>query len=235
MFNPAPRTEAVPIAGLGHCLVIDDALTDPEGWVQFAIEHRERFATPAFNAYPGVELRLPDAVSARLDAFFAQHVRERLGARRTLRMYSRLSLVTRSPASLAPTQWICHRDRMELEPGRCVAACVLYLFDDPALGGTSFFAPRRSPRETAQLVHDSGAMAPSAFTARYGIEPGYPVDSNAWFDKVLTIAPRFNRLIFYDGMLFHAGDITAPEKLDADPRRGRLTLNGFFTCRSRVA
>jgi hypothetical protein len=234
MFNPAPRIESLPVGAQGQCLVIDDALSDPAWWVELAAEHRDRFATPVHNAYPGIELRLPDALSARLDAFFARHVRERLGARRTLRMYSRLSLVTRSPESLAPTQWICHRDRMELEPGRSVAACVLYLFDDPALGGTSFFLPRRSPRETAQLVHDSGALTANDFTARYGLHAGYPVHSNDWFEKVLTVPPRFNRLIFYDGMLFHAGDITAAEKLDADPRRGRLTLNGFFTCRRRV-
>jgi hypothetical protein len=234
VFNPAPRIETLPVGSHGQCLVIDDALLDPHWWVALAAEHSARFAAPAHNAYPGVELRLPDALSARLDGFFAQHIRERLGARRTLRMYSRLSLVTRAPATLAPTQWICHRDRMELEPGRCVAACVLYLFADPSLGGTSFFLPRRTARETAQLVHDSGALAAADFSARYGLQAGYPVHSNDWFEKVLTVPARFNRLIFYDGMLFHAGDITAPEELDADPRRGRLTLNGFFTCRRRA-
>jgi hypothetical protein len=38
-------------------------------------------------------------------------------------------------------------------------------------------------------------------------------------------------LIFYDGMLFHAGDIRTPDRLSDDPAVGRLTLNGFFTCR----
>jgi hypothetical protein len=38
-------------------------------------------------------------------------------------------------------------------------------------------------------------------------------------------------MLFYNGDLFHCGDITAPARLSADPRTGRLTLNGFFTCR----
>jgi hypothetical protein len=38
-------------------------------------------------------------------------------------------------------------------------------------------------------------------------------------------------MIYYDGGLFHSGDIGEPSQLSADPRVGRLTLNGFFTCR----
>ena len=45
----------------------------------------------------------------------------------------------------------------------------------------------------------------------------------------LTIEPKWNRLIFYDGDVFHSGDIRAPERLSDDPAVGRLTLNGFFT------
>jgi hypothetical protein len=41
----------------------------------------------------------------------------------------------------------------------------------------------------------------------------------------------WNRMIFYDGGLFHSADISQPSLNSADPRTGRLTLNGFFTCR----
>ncbi|HRQ65991.1 MAG TPA: DUF6445 family protein [Xanthomonadaceae bacterium] len=232
MFNPVPRIATIPILPGQDCLVIDDALLDPERWVALAAEHCEAFEPSPHNAYPGVELRMPDALSAELDAFFARHIRARLGARRTLRMYSRLSMVTRAPSDLAPRQWLCHRDRMEIEPGRAVAACVLYLFRDPAMGGTSFFRARRSERETAMLVHESGVLPGPEYSAKYGIAPGYMLDSNDWFEHLVTIEPRFNRLIFYDGMLFHGGDIRHPERLVDDPRHGRLTLNGFFTCRA---
>lgn len=231
MFNPHPRIQRVPILPGQDCLVIDDALLEPERLVSFAQAHRAAFDDSPHNAYPGIELTLPEAVSARLDEFFARHVRAHLGARRTLRMYSRLALVTRRPEQLQPRQWICHRDRMELEAGRTVAACVLYLFRDASLGGTSFFEPLRPATEIDQLVHASGLTPGSEFSARFGIVPGYPVETNPWFAKRVTVPAAFNRLIFYDGMQFHAGDIRAADRLSDDPALGRLTLNGFFTCR----
>jgi len=57
------------------------------------------------------------------------------------------------------------------------------------------------------------------------------IGSNRYFDRVASVPARWNRLIFYDGSLLHSGDIAAPDRLSADPQLGRLTLNGFFTCR----
>lgn len=231
MFNPHPRTSIIALGGESRCLIFDDVLLEPQRLVDVAVAQRERFQLSGNNAFPGPELRMPDAFSAALDGFFALHARRPLGGRRTLRAYSRLSLVTLQPEQLAPTQWICHRDRMELEPGRCVAACVLYLFEDASLGGTGFYRTRRSALDTARLVHDSGTLDRAAFAAKYGIAAAYPTASNDWFDKLASVPARFNRAIFYDGMQFHSGDIVAPERLSEDPRQGRLTLNGFFTCR----
>lgn len=234
IFNPTPRISIQPLADGGECLVIDDALREPEKLVALAVKYRGEFQWSPANAFPGPELRMPEGFTAALDAFFAQHARRRLGGRRTLRAWSRLSMVNLPPERLAPRQWICHRDRMELEPGRCVAACVLYLFHDPALGGTSFYRPLRTPLDTALMVQDSGRLGGADFAARYGISPGYPVADNGWFARVATVPARFNRLIIYDGMQFHAGQIDRPDLLDDDPTRGRLTLNGFFTCRAAI-
>lgn len=232
MFNPRPTIDVVPIAPGHEALVIDDALTEPERWVDQAAQHRDAFETSPHNAYPGIELRMPDALSARLDDFFAQHIRRRLGARRTLRMYSRLALATLSPERLAPRQWICHRDRLEIAPDRRIAASVLYLFRDASMGGTGFFVPRQSEHDTAMLIHESGTLEPADFSAKYGLRAGYQTDSNAWFEKTAAIPAKWNRLIFYDGgSVFHCSDISAPDKLSDDPRTGRLTLNGFFICR----
>lgn len=232
MFNPNPKIQSIPIGADRECLLIDDALSDPERWVALAVEHRESFAPAPFNAYPGIELRMPDALSARLDAYFAEHVRARLGARRTLRMYSRLAMVTRRIDELEPRQWVCHRDRLDLAADRMVGASVLYLFKDASLGGTAFFRPLRSEHETALLIHESGILAAADFSRKYGIEPSYPVNSNHWFEKIAEIEPRWNRLVFYDGgNVFHASAIHPQQGLDADPASGRLTWNGFFVCR----
>lgn len=231
MFNPNPRIQVLPITPHDACYVIDDALLDPDAWVEYAAQHAAQFADASFNAYPGPELRLPDAASARLDQFFSAHLRGAFGVRRTLRMYSRLAMVTRDPAQLRPWQTIPHRDRLGGDASERVVASVLYLFRDEALGGTHFFVPRRGPEDIAALLRDANTLAPEAFTARHGVAQAYASDSSAWFERVLTVAPRWNRLIVYRGDRFHSGQIADPARLSADPHRGRLTLNGFWTCR----
>ena len=236
MFHPAPRVQRVAIAPGQSAWVIDDALLQPQRWIDLAAQHRGDFARSPHNAFPGPELRLPDAVSARLGEYFAQHVRARLGARRVERCHSRLSLATLAPAQLEPRQWVAHRDRLDPEPGKLTAACVLYLFDDERLGGTAFFAPRRTLHETRVMIHESGQLPAAEFGARHGLSAGYMTTSNAWFEKTASVPARFNRLLFYDGgAVFHTSDIVAPERLSDDPRRGRLTLNGFFVCRALAA
>jgi Family of unknown function (DUF6445) len=231
MFNPHPKIAVLPIDDQHNCYVIDDALLEPDRWVKYAAEYRHAFRIEGFNAYPGPELRMPEGVSQRLDEFFMQHIRSLLGARRTLRMYSRLAMATLASEALAPPQWICHRDRMGVPIDQCVAASVLYLFKDEALGGTNFFRPLREDREIDVLVHESGALSREAFADKYGLRAGYLTESNAYFEKIFTVPARWNRLIFYDGSRFHCSNISAPERLSDDPRTGRLTLNGFFTCR----
>lgn len=234
MFNPRPDIQVIPIDGRHACYVIDDALLHPEQLVDFSLRHREHFTMAPFNAFPGLELRMPDEFSARLDDFFRLHIRARLGARRTQRMYSRLSMVTLPPDVLQPRQSLCHRDRLNFADNQCIAASLLYLFHDAALGGTSFFAPRKNMQATDRLLVDSALLDATEFTRVHGVPPGYMTESNAWFEKLLTVPAKWNRMVFYDGSLFHSGHITAPEKLTADPQTGRLTLNGFFTC-SRAA
>jgi hypothetical protein len=230
MFNPRPRVEVIPLHGPHACLVIDDALLEPERLVALAQEHRADFAAAPFNAYPGLELRMAEGFSSQLDDFFRLHVRAKLGARRTLRMYSRLALVTTPPGELQPRQSICHRDRLDFAAHQCIAASVLYLFKEPALGGTSFFVPNRPQPEIDRLVHDSGTLDADAFASRYALARDYMRESNAFFSRVLTVPARWNRLIFYDGRIFHSGDIAHPHLLTDQPCSGRLTLNGFFTC-----
>ena len=235
MFNPRPRIESIPITPRHACHVIDDALLEPERWVDFAAAHGAEFVESGHNAYPGPELRMDDAVSAQLDLFFSTHLRSLLGARRTERMYSRMSIATRAPESLHPRQRIPHIDRLDATPGQCLAASVLYLFKDETLGGTNFYMPRRPQAEILKLMADASTLPTAAFERETGIGPAYMRGSNAWFQQVLCVPARFNRLIVYDGGVFHSGDIATPEKLSPDPREGRLTFNGFFICRRALS
>ena len=231
MFNPRPQIERLALPGGGVCWVIDGVLSDPQALVQWAVQQRAQFGAAGFNAYPGLEWRMGDEVSGPLNEFFMLHLRSLMGARRTLSMYSRLSLATLLPAQLRPLQRLCHRDRMGTDVDQTVAACTLYLFKDSLLGGTSFFVPRLPLAQINANMPRWNAMDDAAFTQEIGAEPAYLTASNAFFERVQVVPAAFNRAVFYDGNQFHSSHIEDPAKLSADPALGRLTLNGFFICR----
>ncbi len=233
-LNATPNIEEVRLAEGVTVLLVDDVLLNPERLVEFAAARRDALKPSPHNAYPGLQFPTPEEVRDRLGEFFATHIRSRLGARRTLHMNVRLSMVTQPPAALQARQSIPHRDSQGLDENECICASVLYLFDRPSLGGTSFFVTRKSLLETSLLVHDSSTMNAADFATRHGIPAGYFTASNAYFECVGTVPAQWNRMIFYDGNIFHSGSITAPDELCDDPRTGRLTLNGFFTCTRRA-
>jgi Family of unknown function (DUF6445) len=234
LFNREAAVSLVPIGGGNVCCVIDNALVDPDAAVEWACT--QTLAPSRAHAYPGPVVATPPDVTRRCADHFALHARSHLGARRTIDATVRLSMVTTPPAELIPCQWQCHRDRLGVAPpGMMIAASVLYLFRDPVLGGTSFYAPRRSQAETERMVNDSLKLDPIDFGARYGLSAGYMTDSNAWFERTATVPAAWNRLVIYSGEIFHSGDIGHPQRMTSDPRRGRLTLNGFFTCKLNAA
>jgi hypothetical protein len=233
-FNPRPRLAHQVLAPCREVWVVDDILQDPLGLRAVARAGRQHFVAAPYNAYPGLEWRMDEAVSAPLAEFFMLHLRSRMGARRTRSMYSRLSLATLQPAQLSPLQRLCHRDRMGAGADECVVACTLYLFDEPALGGTAFYAPRVPVPEIDARIRHWHSLSDAQFTAEIGAAPGYLTAGNAWFEQLAVVPAIFNRAVFYDGSGFHTSHITAPELLCEDPARGRLTLNGFFVCRRQA-
>jgi Family of unknown function (DUF6445) len=233
-FNPNPSIREVFFFNGQSCFIIDDALTQPEKWVQFSSDRKDLFQAPAVYAYPGVELPAPQEIASRLDDFFQLHIRHRLGARRTLESNSRFSLMTLQPAELKPWQCICHRDRFISEPDMSIAASVLYLFSEPSFGGTNFYLPKKDAHEINVLRQDAGALSSEAFAEKYGLPQDYMTTSNDYFELIGEIPAKWNRIIFYDGSVFHSSAFSRPEKYTANPLSGRLTLNGFFTCRKKL-
>jgi Family of unknown function (DUF6445) len=222
------RTEVAPGAVV---TVLDDVLAEPHTLVDLAAKHRAAFAMASMNAFPGLELPLPQAVLDRFGELFSQHGRSAIGARRVLSSSGRLSMVTLPPERLGAIQRVCHRDRLGTTPDQCVGAAVLYLFHDERLGGTSFFRSRHDAGRTETMMQRFSRMDAPAFEAETGWPAAYMTRSNEHFEHLAHIAPRFNRLICYDGSLFHGSHIEQPALLSDDPARGRLTLNLFFVCR----
>ncbi len=229
-FSPDPQISVSRIDREQVCVVVDGALSHPEGLIDWAAA--QAFGPPRTYPYPGLVLDAPAEITRHVADHFALYARSRLGARRTVGAAARMSLVTVPPAELDPIQWQCHRDRLATEPERVVfAAMVLYLFRDPTFGGTSFYRPVQDAEQTDRMVADSQGLSAADFGNRYGLQAGYMNGSNPYFKRIAQVPAAWNRLIYYDGGQFHSADIGAPQALSADPRAGRLTLNAFFTCR----
>lgn len=234
MFRSNPVIQRIPLGSSVVC-VIDDALMEPERWVDLAEARIDDFAEAPSNAYPGIELRLPRALSACLAEFFDRQLRQDFSVRRTLRQHAKLALVTRTEDELEPLQTFPHIDQSSVPAAECAIASVLYLFREQALGGTSFFRPRVGIERLRGLNSAASELDASSFASRFGIERRYCTGSTDWFEHVLTVPPRWNRLIVYSGRVFHSGHIPNPLSLSPHPRRGRLTLNAFLTCRRELA
>ncbi|MFG6490291.1 DUF6445 family protein [Roseateles sp. BYS78W] len=227
--NPAATISTVQLADGSSVHVVDDFALEPEALVAMAGAEAARFQQPAGHPYPGPQLLLPDSIAGALGHYFDQHMRTRVGAGPTQGMFGRLARVTQEEATLSPLQRICHRDDSGVARGEMVAACVHYLFPDEQLGGTVFFRSRMSDADTQQFLRDAGTLDASAFGDKYGIAPGYMTESNRYFEVIGRLPARWNRAVFYDGGIFHSGDIRwASQRASylADP--GRLTINAFF-------
>jgi hypothetical protein len=231
MFNPEALIRQAEIGDGRYCIVVDNFLLDPHQMVAHAVARRAAFAAAPVNCYPGMEQPLPPEFDAQLDAFFMRRLRPAFGAQQTLGMATRMSMVTLKPEELMPQQRICHRDARECPPGEGAVASVLYLFDDERLGGTSFYRPLRHPEEIDFLLHQARVMENAAFSKVIGAEPAYYNGDGRYFEKICTAPAAWNRAIFYDATTFHSGQIDAPQLLDADPARGRLTINAFIRYR----
>ena len=211
-------------------------LNDPDHWLRLAIHHRGDFTLAGdgkFNGYPGMELRTSPEQNAALTDFFLQHIRRHLNARRVIDSVSRFSLVTLKPGQLRPAHMLCHRD-LGGTSRTIKAACVLYLFKENEFGGTSFYMPKKADTQTEKIVQDSLFMSAEDFVGKYGVERNYMRGSNDYFELIGTVKAKWNRVVFYDGGIYHSGDIPEVDKLSADPQAGRLTVNGFFSCTTKA-
>jgi uncharacterized protein DUF6445 len=234
IFSPEPRIEQVRFSNGMSCVIVDDALFNPQQIVQFAEERRKQFRNVDFNAYPGIFLLTP-TFEAGLVQFFNRHIRRVFDSRRVVQMHCRLSMVTLAPQALRPYQRMCHRDMAALDARHSIQASILYLFKDSGLGGTSFYEPARPAEEIAELFKDASTLPVDAFDRKYPAQSGYMCGSNHYFNCVGTVPAQWNRITFYDGYVLHSGDILAPERLSDDPLAGRLTLNAFFSSRRSVS
>jgi len=230
-INPGLVIQRQPIAGGQDCLVIDDFLADPDAAVAWAAQHTQDFVAPE-RSYPGRLLPIDEAAARPLHEFVRSRLSREFGfLRGDLDLYTQYSIATLQPADFSWIQALPHSDP-QTAPGRANYAALLYLFHDPALGGTGFYRWRDPDywSRMSELQRDDPAAGLYELRERFELFRGplaYPADSNEVVERLTLVPPRWNRLICYSGQLPPSACTPAPGRLNPDPRRGRLTLICF--------
>jgi hypothetical protein len=232
-LNPHATLRREQITARDFCVIVDDFLAAPASLVEYACSHPAEFSHPNIG-YPGVQIRLNDDAMAEIYRFVRSKMsKEYAFLRGRIGIRSLLSMVTLPPERLSFMQRICHVDP-HAGAGRAKYAALLYLFDDARLGGTSFYRLRDEQLvwQGVSLLRRDVAQGEEFMKQHFETlrgPPSYMTGSNDVAELIYTVPPRFNRFVFYSGDLPHTGAVEAPELLSDDPKRGRLTLNLFFS------
>lgn len=210
-------------------IIIDDFLPDAERVVD-AAARLAPFAPERDHAYPGLRHQLTP--HDREGAAYVMTVlntagpviNETYGARSMRILAASFSIVTQAPAQLEPRQRLPHTD----SPDATFIAILHHLHHLPRTG-TSFYRHRSTGFEKVSEARRS--ILREAWD-RERAEDGDPKqdyfrDSNARYEKIFEAEAQFNRLVIYQGALFHSGTVPPDFAFDPDPRSGRLTGNIF--------
>jgi hypothetical protein len=205
-------------------LVIDNALADAEALVEIAAGKPFGEVT---SLYPGVRAKVPltfqkfvlDELRGELVQMFGMN-----GP--ALRFTScHFSLVTTPPAKLAYRQRIPHVDSLNNNE----LAFVLYLFKAD-FGGTAFYRHRKTGFEVVDQtrVDEFSRCLEEERPFVEASVPGYINGNTDFYELLSRQAGVFNRMLVYRRTSLHSGDLRPDFVPSADPRRGRLSINGFL-------
>ena len=211
-------------------LVIDGLMRDASELIDYAAT--EVAYKPVWGpqgGYPGIRAPAPldyvESVARRLSpilerAFGLENVR-------LAKAECSFSLVTQPPGELAPLQRIPHVDTTDP-----LQFAFLHYLCGPEYGGTAFYRHRASGYEslTAERGPHYEALRAQELE-RLGGNPYYITGDTEDYVQTAAFEARYDRLLVYRSRMLHSGQIRSPERLSADPRRGRLTANIFVNYR----
>ena len=232
-LNPDFVIEAKRITDSFVCVVIDDFLLNPHELVEYAIQHRNDFLMQE-RAYPGLILPLEAELMTAVQRFIRSEMSRIFNfLRGNIRLDATLALASLMPDELSWIQRLCHTDPRS-ESDRRNFASVLYLFDNPKLGGTGFYRWINRTfwqQMSEQQLHDPNAGLDTLKDQfqMFRDPPCFITKSNEAAELLDMVPARFNRFIFYSGDLPHSAFICNPEMLSTNPDKGRLTLNCFVS------
>ncbi|NJC34141.1 hypothetical protein GGR88_001615 [Sphingomonas jejuensis] len=212
-------------------LKIERLLSDPSPLIRAAAVARYTPAYGPAGGYPGIRAPAPPAYVRAVALALFPLIRDvfALGDVRLGRAEATLSLVTLPPDTLVPAQRVPHVDTHHP-----LQFAILHYLCGEEFGGTAFFRHRATGFET--LAPDRQDLFDTAQADEQRGHPpeGYRVGSDRWFEEIGRVDAAFNRVAVYRSRLLHSGVIASPERLSADPARGRLTANIFLTLRQNA-
>jgi hypothetical protein len=176
--------------------------------------------------YPGIRAPVPPATLSQFMPPIIDLIGQTFGFGGHLNLINAAySIVTTSPADLAPIQRLPHYDGLDAE-----RIALLHYLSPAAQGGTAFFRHRTTGYETvSQARYPRFAAELERDVARHGLPaPSYISGDTEIFEQIASYEARVNRALIYRGHALHCGIIPADQPLSADPRYGRLTVNTFL-------
>ena len=229
-INPNLTIEINPISEGNDCVVVDNFLADPDKAVAYASQNAAEFSSA--SAYPGVIYPPEALLMDEIYRFIRKKLNKPLSFHRgSVKFSTYFAMASLSPDELTCLQRLCHTDP-KLSKGRRNIAALLYLFNNPSLGGTGFYRWKEK-----QAILDATAISQETpdkvlpFLQEkfetFRAPASYITQSNEIAELLQAVPARFNRLIVYAGDIPHSAFIEEPDLLTTDVSTGRLTLNCF--------
>ena len=207
-------------------VVVDNFLENPGLLVDYAAGH-SAFSGVLDAFYPGARAPIPAIYCFALRAFLGGAIAEAFGLGNSVVTgeLSHFSLVTTPPDRLKLVQRMPHFDNTNPKQ-----LALLHYLCRPEHGGTSFYRHRRTRFEFIDEARkDRYADAVAADFAHLGPPPAkYICGDDPMFERTLSFAAAFNRVLIYRSINLHSADIGPAFAFDGNPRSGRLTANTFF-------
>ena len=204
-------------------LVIDNVVANPDELVEIAAS---KSYGNGETYYPGIRAKVPLTFQRFLLDNLGGEFREFFGLATTLRFTScHFSLVTTPPDKLTYLQRVPHVDSLNGHE----LALVHYLFKAD-LGGTAFYRHRKTGFEVVDRSRNPEYLQ-QLQAERAEVErtsTGYIAGDTPFYEQIGQQEGVFNRMLVYRRNSLHSGSPNLTSVAVADPRKGRLSINGFI-------
>jgi len=205
-------------------LVIDNLVSDAESLVELAAK---KMFGDVVTYYPGIRAKAPLTYQQFILGQFGPMFAGYFGLAGTRLRFTdcHFSLVTTPPEKLDYLQRIPHTDSFLGSQ----LAFIHYLFKSD-LGGTAFYRHRRTGFEVIDETRcvEYLARRDEAKDGPHAPPPAYINGDTPLYEEVCRQQGVFNRMLIYRRNSLHSACLAADFVPDANPRTGRLSVNGFL-------